>query len=553
MKTKNIILSSVLGMAFMAFGTSCDDGFDGINSDPNKVPDNKHTFYLTDISQAIQYSCDYNYSKNGGAQGGADIHQRVKALSIDVFTQYNMGGAAQAAYSPNDEWQSKYWGAHFVSYLGVLNSAIQIAEANEDANATAIGLVWRANVQAMATDYYGLTPFPVEPTNGEKPPYMDLQKQYEIIFADLDKAISLFDASKSTITTEPLYKGDVSKWKKFCNTLRLRFALKMSEVDPTLCSTQAQKALSASGGVFGSSEDDALAPTYGGWGSANYVYTYYYSWGGGPTEMTKTMEDILTGIGGQPYNGEATGVHPAKVDPRGSRMFDPSTTGSNFQGGIVSQNPEPGNYRDGVSRMSAKYVSQNLTRKLRVMTYAEACFLLAEAVERNFVSSGDAGGSAEQWYNKGVETSFIDWEFTAADAATYLASADKNAWGTSAKYGDAVSDPGNSNLEKIVTQRYIAFFPDLANQVWNDKRRLNLPAMHIPQYRNTGDGTWPTDGDIKNPANFIQRTAYPQSEPKLNRENYEAAVSLLGGDGDKASTPLWWASKKANYCTSNNP
>jgi len=193
--------------------------------------------------------------------------------------------------------------------------------------------------------------------------------------------------------------------------------------------------------------------------------------------------------------------------------------------------------------------SQNFKRPMTVMTYTEACLLLAEAVERNFITAGEAGGTAESWYNKGVEASFIDLGLTAADAATYLASNAKNEYGTSALYSDT-SGPGNTALEKIVTQRYIGFFPDLSNNIWNDKRRLNLPAMEIPVYRNSADGIWPNDDNIKNPKNFIQRLRIPQSEPRINKEYYDAAVQMLGGDGDKNSTSIWWATG-INYCTSN--
>jgi len=569
MKTKNIIFSFLVGAAATLSFSSCDDGFDAINTNPNGVLDNKHTFYLTDIAQAIQYGADYNYTqKAGGAAGGADCHQRVKSLGIDVFTQYNMGNAASSSYTANDGWQSVYWSAHYISYLGVLNSALSIAETAEDANAIAIGLTWRALEQALASDYYGVLPFPIEPTDDVVPPYMSVKDQHIQMFTDLDRAAQLFDVNASSISSEPIYGGDVAQWKRFCNTLRVRLAMKLSEVDPELCKTQIKAALTA-GGLLASAADDAMSAPYGAWGSIQNPYTYYYGWGlaGGKTTMSKTMEKTLTGIGGVAYNGPAqvegvNVVHPAIVDPRGSAMFDPCQIVADrdedknitavhypptWQGGIVSQNPEAGDYRQTISEMSLKNFSQNTGRSIRVMTYPEACFLLAEAVERGFVTAAEAGGTAESWYNKGVEASFIAFGLTSADAAAYLTTTDKNLYGTSAAYTD-VSGSGNTVLEKIVTQRYIAFFPDLSNNIWNDKRRLNLPAMEIPVYRNTGDGTWPTDGNIQNPKNFIQRTLLPQSEPQINKEYYDAAVQMLGGDGDKASTPLWWATG-ANYCT----
>ena len=575
MKTKNILFSLFVGTVLTLGSTGCDDGFDSINENPNEILDNKHPFYIPDIAQAIQYGADYNYSKksDGKAAGGADVHQRVKSLGIDAFVQYNIGNAAGSSYTANDGWQSLYWGGHYISYLAKLNSAIAVAEPGGDVNATAIALTWRAHMQSLFSDYFGVTPFPTEPTNGVVPPYMSLKDQYTQIFADLDKAAKLFDINESSIDSEPLYGGDVIQWKKFCNTLRVRLAIKMSEVDAALCSSEIKSALKAEyGGLLASSADDTMSAPYGDWGSINYPYTYYFNWGlaGGKTTMSKTMENILVGIGGQPYNGLKTisGYpvnYPSIVDPRGVALFDPcppvTKTEENktvtlifpptWQGGLVAQNPEAGDYREKIAEMNKANFSQNFTRSIRVMTYTETCFLLAEAVERGFATAAEAGGTAESWYNKGVEASFIELGLTSADAATYLTSNAKNNYGTSALYTDT-SGAGNTKLEKIVTQRYIGLFPDLANNIWNDKRRLNLPAMEIPIYRNTGDGTWPTDNNIQNPRNFIQRTWLPQSEPQINKEYYDEAVQMMGGDGDKASTPLWWATG-ANYCTAVRP
>jgi len=574
MKTKKIILSLFIGASTSLFLASCDDGFDSINTNPNEVTENKHPFYLTDIAQAIQYGVDYNYSQksNGEPAGGADAHQRVKSLGVDTYVQYNMGNTNGSSYTTDDGYQSIYWGAYYISHLAKLNLSLSVSEPAEDVNATAIALTWRAYLQAQFSDYFGVTPFPTEPTEGVVPEYMSLKDQYTQFFADLDKAAQLFNPNESTITSEPLYGGNVDQWKRFCNTLRVRFAIKMSEVDANLCSTQIKAALKSEyGGLLASATDDAMSAPYGGWGSINNPYTYYYGWGltGGKTTMSKTMEKILTGIGGQPYNGAdkvegVSVVHPAIVDPRGSALFDPcpiiadrdddgNITKVNFpatwQGGIVAQNPEASDYRQKIAEMNLENFSRNFNRPISVMTYPEACFLLAEAVERGFITSAEAGGTADSWYNKGVEASFIKLGLTSADAATYLMSTDKNLYGTSAPYTDT-SGAGNTALEKIVTQRYIAFFPDLSNNIWNDKRRLNLPAMEIPAYRNTGDGTWPTDGNIQNPKNFVQRTLLPQSEPQINKEYYDAAVQMMGGDGDKNSTPLWW-STGANYCTAN--
>lgn len=541
MKTKNIILSLFFGASLF---TACTDGFDAINKNPNGMFEDEYFFAKSDLGIAIRNAANFNYTKGAALQGGADIHQRMKALGIDAFVQYGTGSGTSASYTQNDEWQTKSWDGFYGSHLWPLNYVIYGAEKNPGYdNYKAIALIWRVFIQARITDYFGPAPFPRSPEDSA-PEYMPLEQQYTKFFEDLDAAMAAFDDTQETATSEPLYEGNLNQWRRFGNTLRLRLALTLSEVAPETCKTQAQAAASHPAGVMKSGDNAAIAP-YTDWGNQYPYYMYIQGWGERNYLLTTTMEKVLTGIGGIAYNGDATN-HPANVDPRGSRLFDPSPTGSNWKGRKPGLNPVPENLTPTISGMSKAYVVPTDQRHAQLETYVEACFLMAEAVERFGISSGK---TAKEWYEEGVKASFTEWG-VAADATAYLSSNVKNGWGTSANYDD-VSGAGNTRLEKIITQKYIGCYPDLSNQVWNDKRRLNLPAMDIPEFRDSGAGTFPSDNNIQNPRNFIQRTVYPQSEVSLNREKYEAAVAAMGGDGDKVSTPLWWATG-ANYCSSAN-
>ncbi len=241
-------------------------------------------------------------------------------------------------------------------------------------------------------------------------------------------------------------------------------------------------------------------------------------------------------------------------------MFDPGAGnyGYMWTGLTPGQQTEDKNIRDMVGKMSQIFMIPNDTRKSDIFLYSEFCFIAAEATER-FGSLGlnSTGKSAQQWYEDGIRESFKKWrflneigDFNNQLVIDYTKSTDKNLWGTSVLYTDD-QGKGNTKLEKIITQKYIASYPDLSLGIWNDKRRLNLPALLIPDYRDGGAGTYPSDGNIQNPKNYIQRTVYPQSEKLINETNYKAGVAQLR-DGDKTSSPLWWASKQSNYCTSDN-
>lgn len=533
MKTRNKILSAILGLALI--GGGCTDGFDALNKNPNGLTEDQYEFWKLDLGASLRKGATYE---------GADAHQRVKALGIDVFVQYTGGTSSSRTWSIDNGWQALYWRNHFNNQMSILNGVLRDAALYENReNSRALALIWRVYIQSMFTDYYGPTPFP-QSSEDTDPDYMKLEDQYTIFFKDLDDAVKSFDANKPFLTKEdPIYQGRITKWKRFANTLRLRLAMKMSEINPALCKEQAQAAYNADEGIMQAGDDARITGT-SGWGNQYPYYMYQVAWSDRQV-LVASMEKALTGIGGMGYSGTAL-IAPPKVDPRGSRMFDPSPEGEIWAGLIPGMRTEPAGARSKVAAMSTIYVIPNDTRKTDIMLYTETCFLMAEVMERFSITSAK---TAKEWYEEGIRASFSNWGLSASSADAYIASAEKNSWGTSAKYDDAIG-AGNTKLEKIVTQRYIAFYPDLSLQIWNDKRRLNLPAMVIPEYRDAGAGIYPSDGNIQNPNNYISRTLYPQSEKQINEAKYNMGVAQLK-DGDKTSSPLWWASKRSNYVTSN--
>lgn len=112
------------------------------------------------------------------------------------------------------------------------------------------------------TDLYGDVPYS-EAGKGYlesifTPRYDEQKDIYDSFFKVLSKAVDQFDPAKDEITSDVIYDGDIQKWKKFANSLRLRFAMRISNVDPERAKQEFESALQANGGVFESSSDDAL-------------------------------------------------------------------------------------------------------------------------------------------------------------------------------------------------------------------------------------------------------------------------------------------------------
>lgn len=538
MKTKIYLL---LLLIFGLF--SCSD-LDEMNRDPNRPTADMYDFSRSQISTLLRAGSTYN---------GADMYQRVKNLHIDLYSQMfdevPSGWTNTRNYFSNDSWTISYWNS-VPSWVSQLNTIITEGMVDPNrVNTVAVSRIWRVYIQSQACDLFGVMPFPSYKNYIENPPYVSVQDQYTEFFAELDEASKAFDETKGFLNTKEdmIFNGDIAKWKKFANSLRLRLALRVSEVDENLTKTQAAAAIA--GGVMESEADEAKCPpSNNGWGN-DYNYTLLFAWGE-TQHMTSSFEKLVTNIGGIAWPASiAATSKPAKIDPRAPVMFDPSTGGiwkgvpPGLHPNDVNQEP---NKKTEIAVLGVKTVgvegARNITRKYDLFLYEEVCFLKAEAALRGFVS-----GDAKAEYVKGVNASFTRWGVAGADL--YLASNEKNIAGTSANFDD-VAGGGNTQLEKIITQKYISLFPDVSIEAWSDKRRLNLPRFDVPAYRDpVVFGGAPSN--ITDPLSFIKRVKIPDSEAINNTVEYNKGVALMGAGGDRTNTLLWW-DKNANYCTSPN-
>jgi hypothetical protein len=177
------------------------------------------------------------------------------------------------------------------------------------------------------------------------------------------------------------------------------------------------------------------------------------------------------------------------------------------------------------------------------MTSAEAWFLKAEAVLRGWTGAGDAKTN----YETGVKVSF---EQHGVDGyADYIANSTK----TAIEYKDPKAITAGENdvkvpnissvtiawdagdaferkLERVVTQKWIAMFPE-GQEAWSEFRRTGYPKLFPVVKNNSGGKISTTD--------FIRRIEFASSEYSTNPKGIEDAIKLLGGP-DTGGTPLWW-------------
>ncbi|WP_455672575.1 SusD/RagB family nutrient-binding outer membrane lipoprotein [Phocaeicola sp.] len=541
---KKINFLTVCSMSLLLGLSSCD--ITNLNVNQNEPTDD------------VDYNMDEPLLAStirGGMMYEGNVEQRYKALQIDLYSQalIDGGGWSTSNYKQNDGWNQLIWEGYQKQFTN-LNMFIANMEAKGGGypNAVAFARLWRVYLGSQAVDCFGPMPFP---KNLQDTQYKSVEDIYKECFSELDEAELTDDGGDifASKANDPIYGASVNKWRAFSNSLRLRLAMRLSEVAPDLCKEQVKKALD--GGVFESSSDDAYLPPIadGGWGG-DYNYVMFQITWGGPLSMSRSFEKLTSGIGGIDFpNGlknTSTGIaasanHPAKIDPRATKIFQPAQANGDFRGIPYAPEASIQNAGEYVTKNYAElgYLlidgAKNNAHPYDLFLYEEVCFLKAEAFLRGFAS-----GDAKSAYEAGVRSSFKHWDAEGVD--TYLESTEKNIAGTSAKWED-VTGAGNTQLEKIITQKYIAATPDVSKESWNDKRRLNLPRLDVAIYRDpvAYNGY---DMDIKKPQNFIKRMKYPQNEQQLNESEYKKGLQMLGGE-DKVNTPLWW-DVNANYCTS---
>jgi hypothetical protein len=186
----------------------------------------------------------------------------------------------------------------------------------------------------------------------------------------------------------------------------------------------------------------------------------------------------------------------------------------------------------------------NFTNETEIVwiTAAESYFLRAEGALRGWAM----GGTAQDFYEAGITASFEE-NGIATGAPAYIASTAAPANFTGTNPNASITAPSNvqivwdgapgatteANLERIITQKWLAMYPD-GPEGWAEFRRTGYPKL-FPTLTNNSGGTVSTTVQVR-------RVPYPQSEYNNNAAGVQTGISKLGG-GDNGGTRLWWDAK----------
>jgi hypothetical protein len=496
--------AALLGTLF----NGCTDKFDEINTNPTKITALGTGEYGMMFAKAESVPfASYQISQNLFA----DLYAQYFALTASYFQSDR--------YTMRFDWLRGHWEPPYTQGVPQLQTIIKETEGKLPAE-NALAKIWWVFMFHRVTDYYGPIPYFQAGTDAKVIPYDPQDKIYDDFFKKLAEATEVLNANKDKkpfAAYDAIYAGNVEKWIKFANTLRLRLALRISDVDPARAKTEAEAAYA--GGVMTDVADDAMLKVSGKGADLN-TFNQITNWN--EFRMSASMESVLKG-----YD-----------DPRMPEYFQPAEATGTYEGlrnGLLpAQQGLTLNLPAQNSNVAPRFTvaSQN-TNPQDVMHAAEAYFLRSEGALNGWAM----GGTAQELYEKGIRTSLNQWGTTdEARITAYI-----NSLATPVAPQDQQNSPPLTNIpvkwadapeaqrEQINTQKWLALYPD-GFEAWANFRRSDYPRLYPVVASDNPDLPVGT---------FIKRIPFITLEKQTNGPAVTAAEALLGGP-DKASTPLWW-------------
>lgn len=452
-------------------------------------------------------------------------YQIGQNLSHDLYSGYcaaTLGTTNHnGQYNFNSGWLNETWRAAYTGIMAPWRSIHKTAQEQGLEELDALATVMKVQGMHRIADSFG----PIAYVNyGESGLYDSLDKVYEKFFEELDHSIEVLGNyvsgtpnAKLMSDHDYIYAGDVLKWVKFANTLRLRLAIRIAYANPTLAEQEATKSIQNIHGLI-ESKGDRAELSHNLLDYHHPLHEIAYNFNEGDTRPGASIVAYMDGL----------------KDPRISKYFTAAGDGKYYgvRVGITASNMS--SYKgDKISNFNIDRANTTVVW----MTAAESYFLRAEGALRGW----NMGGTAKNLYEAGVRMSFE--ENGAGNADSYLADnnstpknfvdnvgSDSYTFSTTVTPAWKESGDFESKLERIITQKWIAIFPD-GPEGWSEYRRTGYPKL-IPVVTNSSNGTIDTNLQVR-------RLPFPETEKTNNAAGVASGVTALGG-ADTGGTKLWW-------------
>ena len=547
---------TIIMMACALFFASCsDECMENMNTDPSKAATIDPNAQLT--TAQLQ-----TYGDLSMMEIYRNYHYAFTQQLMGCWNTTNYGGR----HTLDNNEMSRIWTSFYTQSLkNIIDAQYRTAEDAEKVNINSVLRIYRVYLMSIITDTYGDAPFSEAGLGfleGKFNPKYDKQEDiYNAFFLELEDAINKIDPTKDKVTGDLIYAGDVTKWQQLANSLRLRFAMRISNVNPTKAQTEFENALAANGGVITDASSDALikymtiAFSFGQEAYSDYrgnslsQLLFGNDPANNPSYLCSTFFNQLYNSGDPRtfkisrcyYDGLMSATSPDNRVDITQEMIEKGIDFSPRNPGAYSWEPWPTGYDSDICKELAvnnPSVTATMAREVEpklannflksdnpgvVMTSAEVKFLMAEAT----VKKWNVGSvSAEDLYKQGVRAA-IDF-LTDNYGCTATTDAEFDAF---IQGRGTFGHTDNQKLEAINTQAWILHFTNPA-ECWANVRRSGYPKLKSPaEY---GFGQYLTGG-----TEIPVRLCYPVLESSYNKKSYNEAIERMGGT-DNWHSLLWW-------------
>lgn len=565
-KYKSHLATAFIGLCLVS--TGCTDKFEVINTDPKGVDDS-----VTDMVDKIQSPLDNIIPPQ------EHRYQLWANLTTDIFAGFMMGvndfgGSNNYNYQLRPDHCAQTYDDFYLYVFKYTSQYIPQCKALERFELAAMMQI--ANVAAIlpVVTSYGPAQYSCVLEGSDTYYYDSEETIYKRLFQDLKEAVEWLKDFRDSSPSQDLLDdfkradkvcdGDIDKWIKFANTLRLRIAMQLVKVYPD---SQKEAEDAVRDGVLTNSDSDVVLK------SGLMLFRIEDLWN--DTRANANIISILQGYS----------------DPRLERWFatnnaDIYSTDDELSP-VVEKATKYLGVRQGVPMTRTEYQGYSKTSRVGipeqgprpVLRVAEAYFLRAEGMLRNW-NMGD--GTPESLYNEGIHSAWasvlgdesgwagtyesyingfinteeggdFDWELFEGGfgSAPYINYRNQEYNYYIEENGKQVGinrisvrwhdeDSPEKKLQRIITQKWISFFPTLSSVAWTEYRRTGYPKLiPIPSDLNYSNGAIDTELQIR-------RLPFTQSEYRGNTEEVNKALGLLKGP-DNGGTRLWWDVDKGNF------
>lgn len=474
---KKILSIFIIFLFIITF--SCTSDFEEINTDPNRIDRISPGTLLNPIL--------YGVSAFNTARADAWTFQVMQ-----VALPFPSASGGVHRYDISEAAGNSTWNTYY-RWLINIKEMREAAVASSDPNYLAIALTLNAWVYSQLTDSFGDIPFE-EASRAEdgilRPKFNTQQEVYIAILADLERANQMFDNTRPMLFGEEiLFGNNVTRWRKFANSLHLRLLLRVSNKTEMNSFTKMASIINdpVTYPVFTSTAESAIlnisgvTPNISPWGRAIDFRTFR-SISDFFVENLNDLNDPRRMRFMTPARElDGTTVIGYKGVPSG---FDSNESGFEFL---------PSNHN--IALVQAPMISL-------ILTYAEVEFIKAELAQKGHITS-----DAEVHYLAAVKAAMEQWNVEIP-----------------AEYFDNPTAAYDGTFEKIMLQKYLGlYFNDY--QQWFEYRRTGLPIL-------------PKNDGMLNNQQVPVRFRYPVDVQINNTDNYNEVVSRIGGDN--INIKVWW-------------